>query len=156
MSNGVVRFGVFEVDPDERELRRSGLRVRLQEQPLQVLLALLEHPGEVVNREDLVRRLWADGTFVDYERGLNAAVNRLRQALSDCADVPRYVETIPRRGYRFTGQIDPAGGSGPPDPVSPPAPRSRLWPAVLLALFGIAGAAWLFVGTPARRADARL
>ena len=81
-----VRFGLFEVDLTAAELRKKGSRLRLQEQPFQVLAALLERPGEVVTREELVRRLWPDGTFVDYERGLNAAVTRLRQALSDSAE----------------------------------------------------------------------
>src|SRR3954447_17364604 len=113
-SNGVVRFGVFEADLARAELRKKGLRIRLQEQPFQVLVALLERPGEVVSREDLIRRLWADGTVVDFDRGLNAAVNRLRQALSDSADVPRYVETAARRGYRFIGPIENSVETGPP------------------------------------------
>src|SRR5262245_16941189 len=83
----VVRFGVFEVNLTSAELHKQGLRLRLQEQPFQVLAALLEHRGEVVTREDLIRRLWPDGTIVDFDRGLNAAVTRLRQALSDSAEV---------------------------------------------------------------------
>src|ERR1051325_7904876 len=103
-----VRFGAFEVDLGTGELRKHGLRLRLQEQPFLVLAALLERPGEVVTREELVRRLWADGTVVDYEGGLNAAVTRLRQALSEAADSPRYVETVARRGYRFVGAVERA------------------------------------------------
>src|SRR5689334_21467268 len=122
----IIRFGVFEVDLAKGELRKRGLRVRLQEQPFQVLVALLERQGEVVSREDLIRRLWADGTVVDFERGLNAAVNRLRQALSDSADVPRYVETAARRGYRFIGHIDNSIETGEPSVPLPtpdvPAP----------------------------------
>jgi len=102
-SRKLLRFGAFDVDLDAGELRKQGLRLRLQEQPFQVLTALLERPGEVVTREELVRRLWPDGTFVDFDRGLNAAVTRLRQALSDSADAPKYVETVARRGYRFIG-----------------------------------------------------
>ena len=85
------------------ELRKHGVRLRLQEQPFQVLAALLENPGEVVTREDLIRRLWPDGTVVDFDRGLNAAVTRLRQALSDSAEAPRYVETVARQGISFPG-----------------------------------------------------
>jgi DNA-binding winged helix-turn-helix (wHTH) protein len=103
-----LRFGVFEVDLDRVELRKQGLRVRLQEQPFQVLAALLERPGEVVGREELIHRLWPDGTVVDFDRGLNAAVTRLRQVLSDSAEAPRYVETVARRGYRFIGAVESA------------------------------------------------
>src|SRR4051812_47425114 len=92
-SPGLVRFGAFEVDLVAAELRKQGLRLRLQEQPFQVLAALLENPGQVIPREDLIRRLWPDGTVVDFDRGLNAAVTRLRQVLSDSAETPRYVET---------------------------------------------------------------
>src|SRR6266446_7486942 len=90
----VVCFGVYEADLRSGELRKQGLRVRLPEQPFQVLAILLEHPGEVVTREELQKRLWPDGTFVDFEQGLNAAVKRLRAALGDTADRPRFVETL--------------------------------------------------------------
>src|SRR5687767_1979791 len=88
----VVRFGVFELDPRTGELRKSGLRVSLQEQPLQVLTLLLERRGELVTREELRQRLWPADTFVDFEQGLNAAVKRLRSVLGDSADVPRFIE----------------------------------------------------------------
>jgi Tol biopolymer transport system component/DNA-binding winged helix-turn-helix (wHTH) protein len=101
-----VRFGAFEVDLDRTELRKQGLRVRLQDQPFHVLAALLERPGEVVSREELIRRLWPDGTVVDFDRGLNAAVTRLRQALSDSAEAPRFVETVARHGYRFVAPVE--------------------------------------------------
>jgi Tol biopolymer transport system component/DNA-binding winged helix-turn-helix (wHTH) protein len=157
VSNRALRFGPFEVDPGKRELRKSGLRVRLQEQPLQVLLALLEHPGEAVSREDLVRRLWADGTIVDFERGLNAAVNRLRQALSDSADVPRYVETVARRGYRFIGQVENPGDIAQ---QAQTFRHSRDWKtraAVLLVSLIAAAVSWLsFTLVHARRADSEL
>ena len=97
----IVRFGTFELSLRSGELRRRGLRVALQEQPLRILMALLERPGEVVTREDLCRRLWPEGTFVDFEHSLNAAVRRLRVTLGDDADVPRFVETVHKRGYRF-------------------------------------------------------
>jgi len=101
----VVRFGVFEVDLAQRELRRSGLRIRLQEQPFQLLAALLERPGEMVTREELRSKLWPGDTFVDFDHSLNAAIKRLRDALGESAETPIFVETIPRRGYRFIGQI---------------------------------------------------
>ena len=107
---GVVRFGVFEADLESRELRRRGVRVRLQDQPFEILMALLERPGAVVRRAALRKRLWPDGTFVDFEHGLNAAVKRLRSALGDTADNPRFIETLHRRGYRF---IAPTESSGP-------------------------------------------
>ena len=100
------RFGPFELDVGSGELRHNGRKTLLHEQPFQVLLALLERPGELISREELVHRLWPDGTFVDYERGLNKAVNKLRDALRDSADSPRFVETIPRRGYRFIAPLE--------------------------------------------------
>lgn len=101
----IVRFGVFELNVRSGELRKAGTRISIQEQPLQVLALLLERPGELVTREELRRRLWPDGTFVEYDHGLNAVINRLRDTLGDSADTPRYVETLPRRGYRFIGNI---------------------------------------------------
>ena len=107
-----MRFGPFALDVQSGDLKKQGRRVRLQDQPLLVLQALLERPGEVVTREELRRRLWPDGTFVDFEDGLNTAVMRLREALGDVAKRPRYVETRPRRGYRFIGSIDAVPGAG--------------------------------------------
>lgn len=101
-----IAFGPFEFDAVSGDLRKYGNRVRLQGQPLQILSLLLERPGQVVSREELQRHLWAGTTFVDFEQGLNAAVNKLRQALGDSADQPRYVETLPGRGYRFIGPIE--------------------------------------------------
>ena len=100
------RFGRFELDVRAHELRKDGVRLRLQDQPFEVLAVLLEQPGEVLTRDELRRRLWPDGTFVDFEHGLNAAVKRLRAALGDNADRPRFVETLNRRGYRFIGAVD--------------------------------------------------
>src|ERR1700716_3778218 len=102
------RFGAFEVDLSAGELRRNGLKVKLQEQPLQVLTLLLERPGEVVSRDDLRNRLWPADTFVDFDHSLNAAIKRLRDALGDSAENPRFVETVARRRYRFVG---PVGGT---------------------------------------------
>src|ERR1700674_5213971 len=105
-----LHFGVFELNPATGELRKHGVRIRLQDQPLKALLCLLETPGEIWAREDLIRRIWPEGTFVDYERGLNVAITRLRQALGDSADAPRYVETVGRKGYRFIAPIEQASG----------------------------------------------
>ena len=102
-----IRFGVYELDLEAGELRRQGLKVKLQEQPFQILVMLLEHPGEVVTREEIQQRLWPADTFVDFEHGINAAVKRLREALDDSADNPRFVETLARRGYRFIYPVVP-------------------------------------------------
>jgi TolB-like protein/DNA-binding winged helix-turn-helix (wHTH) protein len=101
----LVRFGTFELNLSTGELRKGGVRINLPDQPLQVLKALLDRPGELVTREELRQRLWSAETFVDFEHGLNAAVRRLRDALGDSADVPRFIETLPRRGYRFIAPI---------------------------------------------------
>ncbi len=108
---GAIRFGVFEVDVCAEELRKQGVKIKLQEQPFQVLQILLEHPGEIVTREDLRQRIWPVDTFVDFNGGVNNAVKRLREALGDSAESPRYIETIPRKGYRFIG---PVNGNGKP------------------------------------------
>ena len=100
-----IRFGVFELDLRSRELRKQGVRVKLQEQPFQVLQVLLERPGEVVTREELRQRIWSSDTFVDFEGGMYNAVKKLREALGDTADTPRFIETLPRRGYRFIGAV---------------------------------------------------
>jgi cholera toxin transcriptional activator len=100
------RFGVFEVDSTTGELRRKGVRVKLHSQPFQVLFMLLERSGEMLTREEICRELWPDGTFVDYEHGVNSAVNRLREALGDKASNPRFVETLARRGYRFLAPVE--------------------------------------------------
>ncbi len=101
----VVRFGAFELDLRAGELRKHGVKIKLQDQPFQILVMLLEQPGQVVTREQLHQRLWPDGTFVDFEHGLNAAIQRLRQALGDSAENPRFVETLARRGYRFVAPV---------------------------------------------------
>ena len=105
-STGLARFGPFEVDFRAGELLKNGRRIRLQDQPLQVLAMLLEKPGEVVTREELQKRLWPEDTFVDFDHGLNNAINRLREALNDSADEPRFIETLPRRGYRFIPEVN--------------------------------------------------
>ena len=109
---GRLRFGVFELDLRAGELRKHGLRVRLQEQPFQVLATLLKHPGEVVTREELQKKLWPADTFVDFDHGLNKTINKIREALGDSAESPRFVETVSRRGYRFLAEVR-AGDAGP-------------------------------------------
>ena len=105
--DSVVRFSAFELDFPSRVLRKSGIRLHCQEQPLQVLAALLEKPGTLITREELRQRVWPQDTFVDFDHALNTAVKKLRNVLSDDADAPRYIETVPRRGYRFVGPIQP-------------------------------------------------
>jgi cholera toxin transcriptional activator len=103
------RFGVFEVDATTGELRRKGVRIKLHSQPFQLLCMLLARPGEMLTRDEICRELWPDGTFVDYEHGVNSAVNRLREALGDKASNPRFVETLARRGYRFVAPVEEIG-----------------------------------------------
>ena len=128
----VIRFGTYELDLSSGELRKNGLKVRLTGQPFQILAILLERPGELVTREELQKRLWPGDTFVDFDRGLNAAVNRVREALGDSAENPRFVETLPKRGYRFIGQVE----------VSPRATSTESQPTVDGQRNGIAGRGW--------------
>src|SRR5262249_51709028 len=107
-AGSVFRFGLFEFDADARELRKAGLRIKLQDQPCQILLALLESPGRPVTREALRERLWPDGTFVDFDHGLNIAIAKIRDALDDDATTPRFLETLPRLGYRFIAPVEVA------------------------------------------------
>lgn len=100
------RFGVFEANTATGELRRQGLRVKLNTQPFQLLLMLLDRPGDLVTREEIQRQLWPDGTFVDFDHGVNSAVNRIREALNDAAANPRFIETLARRGYRFIAPVE--------------------------------------------------
>src|SRR6516164_6609839 len=104
-SHALVCFGAFELDSHAGELRKEGTKIRLQEQPLQVLQILLEQPGRVVTREELQQRIWPSDTFVDFDHGINNAIKRLREALGDTAATPLYIETLPRRGYRFIRTI---------------------------------------------------
>jgi DNA-binding winged helix-turn-helix (wHTH) protein len=113
------RFGVYEADAATGDLRRQGLRVKLNAQPFQVLCMMLERPGELLTREEISRELWPGGTFVDYEHGVNSAVNRIREALGDTAGNPRFVETLARRGYRFVAPVERiAPGEDPARPTS--------------------------------------
>ena len=174
------RFGTFEVEVSSASLRRDGLEVRLRGRPFDILLLLLETPGEVVTREQLKQRLWEEDTFVDFDHGLNAAMNRLRSALGDSADSPRYIQTLPRRGYRFLAPVhriqrsvpDPAQAAHPPPvpsaleeppslsavvavaPRPPVAPHARPWRwAATLAVVAVLGAAGVFTvrGWPGNR-----
>src|SRR6266700_7971221 len=112
-SRGTVRFGIFELDEDAGELRKQGARMKLQEQPLQILQVLLQRPGEIVSREELQQRIWPSDTFVDFDHGLYNAIRRLREALGDSAETPQYVETLARRGYRFIGRAESASIATP-------------------------------------------
>ena len=138
----VIRFGVFEADLRSGELRKSGVKIRLREQAFQVLSELLERPGEVVTREELRDRLWPDGTFVDFDHSLNAAVNSIREVLGDSAASPRFVETLPRRGYRFVGPVEKRE-------VKPPIPpRPVIWAVSFIALVAVAASSYLFLSGP--------
>src|ERR1700743_888835 len=108
-SVNLVRFGVFEVDLRAAELKRKGTRVKLQGQPFLLLVALLKGRGEVVTRDELRRTLWQEDTFVDFDRSLASAINKLREALGDSAANPRFIETLPRRGYRFIAPVEAVG-----------------------------------------------
>ena len=139
-----VQFGIFEVDLRSGELRRKGLRVKLQEQPFRVLTLLLEHPGQVVTREELQKKLWPSDTFVDFDHSLNAAIRRLRDALGDSAENPRFVETVARRGYRFLAPLNGVALS-----VAPPVPQrsanSKRWAMFVMLAMLIVGMAVVWV-----------
>jgi DNA-binding winged helix-turn-helix (wHTH) protein len=128
----VIRFGLFEFDTDAKELRKQGMRVRLQAQPMQMLFALTERPGQIVARDELRRKLWSDDTFVDFERSLNSAANRLRLVLGDSAENPRFIETVPGIGYRFIAPVIPNTSAIPATEV--PTRGGWLLPAVAAAL----------------------
>lgn len=138
-----VHFGTFEVDLHAGELRRNGSKVKLQEQPFQILALLLEHPGTVVTREELQKKLWPAYTFVDFDHGLNAAIRRLRDALGDSAENPRFVETVSRRGYRFVAPVNGRNGTETAQPVAQPSSERRhlmLWALLILSIGAVAGA----------------
>ncbi len=129
-SQRLVRFDVFEVDVWTGELRKSGAKIKVQEQPLKVLAMLLARPGELVTREQLREGLWSDDTFVDFDRGLNTAVNRLRTALNDSAETPRFVETVGSRGYRFIAPVIESGNTKTSTELSDSSNRVYEWPSV--------------------------
>jgi DNA-binding winged helix-turn-helix (wHTH) protein len=137
-SANVVRFGLFEVDLQAHELRKGGIKLKLHEQPFQVLAALLERPGEIVTREELRRKLWQAETFVDFDHSINTAVNKLREVLGDSAENPRFVETLSRRGYRFLAPVEGAANEasassrGPTDQRKAWVPWALAYAAALL------------------------
>ena len=148
-SGGVLCFGSFEFDPKTGELRKHGLRIKLSGQPVEMLTMLLEQPGQVVTREVLQKRLWPANTYVDFEQSLNAAIKRLRAALGDSADAPLFIETLPRRGYRFIAPVIPPAGdvSRPgssyrePAALQPDVPKPVPWRPVRWRLFILTAAA---------------
>ncbi|HEX6805042.1 MAG TPA: winged helix-turn-helix domain-containing protein [Terriglobales bacterium] len=159
-SSSIVRFATFEVDLERGELRKNGLKIRLQDQPFQVLALLLKYPGEVVTREELRDSVWPQDTFVDFDHALNTAVKKIRAALGDDADNPRFLETVPRRGYRFIAPLERETATAP-EPVlispAPPAPRaetSRTFAIIGVIAVGLVvlGLAWKVV--PWHRDDA--
>src|ERR1700733_12300960 len=155
--NGVVRFGVFDLDTKAGQLSKNGIRIRLSQQPLQVLSVLVEHPGEVVSRKDLYKLLWPSDTFVDFDHGLNKSIQRLRDALGDSPESPRYIETIPRTGYRFIAPVTEASRSRPsaqaefplriPEPTANPSVGRDLKPKWRWLALGICAAIVALAGT---------
>ena len=156
--NGVLRFGVFQVNLAARELRKHGVRVRLPGQPFCILSMLLEKPGEIVTREEMRQRLWTSDTFVDFEHSLNSAIKKLRAALNDSPENSRYIETVPRMGYRFVAPVEEiltVGKSAPATsvetvaagtPAEPlPLNRSRWMPLLGISVFLIMIASGTFV-----------
>ena len=162
----VARFGVFELDLREGELRRSGLRLKLAPQPFQVLQALLERPGEIVTRDELRDRVWPESTFIDYRLALKKCVNRIREALGDSVDHPRFIETLRGRGYRFVAPVEWTGGfsvqpvepasNGTTAPTQSESPNRRFWQIGAVCLVVLVGSGALFrTGRLYRSADSR-
>ena len=131
-----LRFSVFEVDLNAGELRKHGMRIRIQEQPFQLLATLIEHAGEVVSREDLQKKLWTADTFVDFDHGLNKAINKIREALGDSAESPRFVETVSRRGYRFLAEVQDVDAPSVLRPASATQSQFAAEPSVVVELAG--------------------
>ena len=145
-SPGIVRFGTFEVDLPAGELRKGGVKLKLTGQPFQVLTILLERPGEVVTRDELQKRLWPD-TFVDVDHNLNTAINKIREVLGDSAESPRFVETLPRRGYRFIAPVESARNSAAPGGSGARQQSRASWTrrtSILLVVLALLTAAGLF------------
>jgi len=156
----ILRFGSFEANVRAGELRKRGLKVRLQDQPFQILVMLLERPGELVTRQEIHQKLWPADTFVGFDHGLNNAINRLREALGDSAETPRFIETLPRKGYRFIGLVSEDGQLGEAEypavaatPVVEPGPieqklsaRPRFLVTILVSCFAVALAVIVYLG----------
>src|SRR5260370_20462736 len=128
-----VRFGIFDFDPENGDLRREGVALRLQAQPAQVLAALVEHRGEVVTREQLRQAVWGPGTFVDFDRGLNYCIAQIRAALGDSAESPRFVRTVPKLGYQFVAPVTA------PTPPKRSVKRYAVAAALALAFYAVVG-----------------
>jgi len=149
MASNIIRFGIFEANLDTGELRRNGVRIKLQDQPFQLLALLLARPGEIVTREELRSQLWSEDTFVDFDHGVNAAIRRLRDALGDSADNPRFVETLSRRGYRFVAPVHSQTNEATEKHVQKNASASsvglywRIALAVVIILLAGSGAGWM-------------
>jgi DNA-binding winged helix-turn-helix (wHTH) protein/tetratricopeptide (TPR) repeat protein len=149
-SSEVVRFGPFEANPTTGELRKHGIKLKLQELPFRLLVSLLERPGEVVTREELQAKLWPEGTFVDFERGLGTALNKVREALGDSAASPHFIETIPRRGYRFIGEVE-RNAAPHLAATARPVGRARKYAAASAVAIALAvGAAYAWYRTQAK------
>src|SRR5215831_5766056 len=140
-----LQFGVFELNCSSSELRKNGIKLKLQQQPLQLLQILLENAGNIVTREELRKKLWPEGVYVDLDRSLNKAVVRLRETLRDDAVSPRFIETLPRHGYRFIAPVEarPAENDAPPPPP-PPGRRIRsiYWIASGLVILALGAVLW--------------
>ena len=153
----VVRFSVFEVDLRAGELRRNGIKVKLQNQPFQILAMLLERRGEIVTREELQSRLWSADTFVDFDNGLNSAIRRLRDALGDSAENPTFVETLGHRGYRFIAAVESSPARGLKIVAAPARRKSTSWhhwaAIASLCAIVIAVIAWAVWRKPLRPAE---
>jgi DNA-binding winged helix-turn-helix (wHTH) protein len=157
----ILRFGSYEADLKEARLTKSGVRIRLQEQPFQILILLLERAGQVVTRDEIREKLWSDNTFVEFDNALNTAVGKLRAALNDSAENPRFLETVPRRGYRFVAPVAfqselvsippkaqptrPEAGATSASETSQKAQHRTAWRRFV----GIATAILVFIGTVA-------
>ena len=145
-----LRFGVFEIDPSARELRKHGVRLKLQDQPFAVLLILLEKPGQLVTKEELQQRLWPADTFVEFDKGIYNAIKRLRETLGDEAETPRYIETLPRRGYRFLVPVESVTQDGhkPVPETAGTSPNSRRLALVASFVFLLVAGAFVWVKLP--------
>ena len=139
------QFGVFALNPHTRELRKNGVKLKLQEQPLQLLLILLERPGEVITREEIQKRLWSENTYVDFDNAINSSVRKLRDALGDSADNPRFIETLAPRGYRFIAPVN-APAAVQPVRSSGPEARARRFPVHKQLWVVLAAVAVLIIG----------
>jgi len=147
----LIRFGLFEFDLAAGDLRKQGRKIQLQDQPFHVLERLLNRPGEVITREELQQALWPADTFVEFDQGLNTAIKKIRVALGDSAENPRFVETIPRKGYRF---IAPVQGYAAPSVVAPRTGRRRLWPTATVSAIVVIGGCVLWFRMNQRREPA--